>query len=74
MNIGKVALISFPWDDRSDSKVRPVLCLTEPIGEHRQIVVAYIGSRIPEDSLESDCIISRVMMTLHRPDLVLIRK
>lgn len=27
-------LVSFPFDDFSSSKVRPAVCLTEPIGPH----------------------------------------
>jgi len=57
MNIGKVFLVPFPWDDFSSLKVRPTLCLSEPVGEHRQMVVAYIGSKIPEELLESDIVL-----------------
>jgi hypothetical protein len=31
----KVVLVPFPFDDLSSSKVRPAVCLTDPIGPHR---------------------------------------
>jgi mRNA interferase MazF len=43
---GKVVLVPFPFDDLSGTKVRPALCLTEPIGPHRHVVVAFITSRV----------------------------
>jgi hypothetical protein len=32
MTKGKVVLVPFPFDDLSTTKVRPAVCLTEPIG------------------------------------------
>jgi mRNA interferase MazF len=43
---GKVVLIPFPFDDLTGSKVRPAICLTEPFGPHRHIVVAFITSAL----------------------------
>lgn len=40
----KVVLLPFPFDDLSDAKVRPAVCLTDPIGAHRHVVVAFITS------------------------------
>lgn len=54
---GKIVLLPFPFDDLSAAKVRPAVCLTEPIGPHRHIVLAFITSRIPEELLESDLIL-----------------
>jgi mRNA interferase MazF len=51
---GKVVLIPFPFDDLSGAKVRPAVCLTEPIGPHHHIVVAFITSRVQPSSLETD--------------------
>jgi len=51
---GKVVLIPFPFDDLSGTKVRPAVCLTEPIGPHGHIVVAFITSRAQPSSLETD--------------------
>jgi len=56
MNIGKIFLVPFPWDDFSSLKVRPTLCLSEPVGEHRQMVVAYIGSKIPSELMDTDVV------------------
>ncbi len=57
MTKNKIILIPFPFDDFKKTKVRPGLCLTNPIGEHRHIIVAFISSRIPADPLETDLII-----------------
>ncbi len=54
---GKVVLVPFPFDDFSGTKVRPAVCLTDPIGTHRHIILAFISSRIPADSLETDLIL-----------------
>jgi len=40
----KVVLVPFPFDDLSSNKVRPAVCLTEPLGSHRHVVVAFITS------------------------------
>ena len=54
----KVVLIPFPFDDLSSSKVRPAVCLTEPIGQYRHVVLAFITSKVPEDLLETDILIA----------------
>src|SRR5215211_1816916 len=54
---GKVVLIPFPFDNLSASKVRPAVCLTEPIGAHRHVVLAFITSREPEELLETDVVL-----------------
>lgn len=41
----KIVLVLFPFDDLSSVKVRPALCLTDVIGSHDQIVLAFITSR-----------------------------
>ncbi len=51
---GKVILVRFPFDDFSASKVRPVVCLINPIGSYRHVVPAFISSTIPNDLLETD--------------------
>ena len=53
----KIVLIPFPFDDLSGSKVRPVMCLTEPIGPHSHVVVAFITSQTPAALLASDIVI-----------------
>lgn len=55
--IGKVVLIPFPFDDLSTTKVRPAVCLTDPIGPHRHIILAFISSQIPTELLETDIVL-----------------
>ena len=47
----------FPFDDLSSAKVRPALCLTDPLGPHRHVVFAFITSRVPVDLLDSDLVL-----------------
>ena len=54
---GKVVLVPFPFDDLSATKVRPAICLTEKIGAHGHIVLAFITSRILAVPLASDLIL-----------------
>lgn len=51
---GKVVLVPFPFDDFSGTKVRPAVCLTDPIGTHRHVILAFISSRVPTDLMETD--------------------
>jgi mRNA interferase MazF len=37
--------------------MRPAVCLTNAIGQHKHVVLAFITSQIPADILESDIII-----------------
>ncbi len=53
----KVVLVPFPFDDLSSSKVRPAVCLTEPIGPHRHVILAFITSRIPAPLRPTDLVI-----------------
>lgn len=57
MTKDKVVLVPFPFDDLSTTKVRPAVCLTEPIGMHRHVILAFITSQIPSDLLETDLLI-----------------
>lgn len=57
MTKGKVVLVPFPFDDLSASKVRPAVCLTDPIGSHRHVVVAFISSQMPVDSTATDVVL-----------------
>lgn len=47
----------FPFDDLTAEKVRPALCLTDPIGPHRQVILAFISSRVPVAATATDIII-----------------
>jgi mRNA interferase MazF len=42
-----VVLVPFPFDDLTGSKVRPAVCLTEPVGHHRHVILAFITSAVP---------------------------
>ena len=55
---GKVVLVPFPFDDPRATKVRPAVCLTDPIGTHRHVILAFISSRTPADLLETDLILN----------------
>jgi mRNA interferase MazF len=52
-----IVLVPFPFDDLSSSKVRPALCLTQEIGIHHHVIIAFISSKMPEETIESDLII-----------------
>ena len=51
---GKVVLVPFPFDDLSATKVRPAACLTEPIGQHHHVVLAFISSQVSSEPLQTD--------------------
>lgn len=53
----KVVLVPFPFDDLSSSKVRPAVCLTDPIGPHRHVILAFITSRVPVQLLATDLVL-----------------
>ena len=57
MTKGKVVLVPFPFNDLSAAKVRPAVCLTDPVGSHRHVILAFITSRIPADLMETDIVL-----------------
>ena len=54
MTRNKVVLVPFPFDDLSATKVRAAVCLTDPIGPHRHVVLAFVTSQAPSTPLETD--------------------
>lgn len=54
---GKIVLVPFPFDDLTTTKVRPAVCLSEKIGKHDHVVLAFISSQLPERILKFDCLI-----------------
>jgi mRNA interferase MazF len=54
---GKIVLVRFPFDDLSATKVRPALCLTNPVGAHNHIVLAFITSKTPPYLMETDIVL-----------------
>ncbi|MBX2991437.1 MAG: type II toxin-antitoxin system PemK/MazF family toxin [Bacteroidetes bacterium] len=57
MTKNKVVLVPFPFEDFSAVKVRPAVCLTNPIGSFRHVIVGFITSKLPEEILDSDVIV-----------------
>lgn len=57
MTKGRVVPVPFPFDDLSGTKVRPAVCLTEPVGPYRHVVCAFISSREPPDLGDTDVIL-----------------
>ncbi len=53
----KIVLVPFPFDDLSSSKVRTALCLTDPIGPYRHVVLAFITSVVPEQLEKTDLVV-----------------
>jgi mRNA interferase MazF len=53
----RIVLLDFPSDNLSGSKIRPAYCLTDPVGEHRQIIFALITSRIAEPLRTTDLVL-----------------
>jgi len=53
----RIVLVPFPFDDLSGTKVRPAVCLTDPIGVHRHVVLAFISSRVPVSPLPTDAVL-----------------
>src|SRR3954469_838972 len=51
---GKVVLVPFPFDDLTATKVRPAVCLTEPIGVHRHVILAFLSSQPPHNLEATD--------------------
>ncbi|MHB1980470.1 MAG: type II toxin-antitoxin system PemK/MazF family toxin [Sulfobacillus sp.] len=47
----------FPFDDLSSGKMCPAVCLTEAIGSHQHVVLAFVTSTIPAPLLASDLVL-----------------
>lgn len=63
MTRGKIVLVPFPFDDLTTTEVRPAVCLTEPIGPYRRVILAFTTSRSPTDLLKTD-----VVLDTNHPD------
>ncbi|PIP54776.1 MAG: growth inhibitor PemK [Bacteroidetes bacterium CG23_combo_of_CG06-09_8_20_14_all_32_9] len=71
----KIVLVPFPFDDFSETKVRPAVCLTKKIGKYNHIVIAFITSQTPPDKTPTDIVLEKSdetglkinsMLRLHR--------
>ena len=54
----RVVLVPFPFDDLSGQKVRPAVCLTEAVGAHRHVVLAFITSTVPATLEPTDIVLT----------------
>jgi len=57
MSPGKIYLAQFPFGDAPGMKLRPVLVLTGPVGPMPEVLVAYISSVIPTQTIPSDLLL-----------------
>ena len=53
----KVILVPFPFDDLTGTKVRPAVCLTEAVGAHRHVTLAFITSVVPAQLEPTDLLL-----------------
>lgn len=58
-----VVLVPFPFDDLSGQKVRPAVCLSDAVGTHRHVVLAFITSTVPTTLEPTD-----ILLTPGTPD------
>ena len=65
----KVVLVPFPFDDLSLTKIRPAVCMTDAIGVHRHIVLAFITSHIAAHPLATDIVIDSGTSDFHSTGL-----
>lgn len=52
----KVILVPFPFDDLTQTKVRPAVCLTDVIEPHDHVVLAFVSSSVPTTPSTTDLI------------------
>ena len=55
----KIVLVPFPFDDFISSKVRPALCLSNPISKYRHVVIAFISSQMPDEIVDTDIVVRK---------------
>ena len=54
MRRGEIFLAAFPFGDRAEVKLRPVLLLTDGVGIGSEVIAAYISSVVPARLLLTD--------------------
>ena len=57
MKPGEIYLGRFPFGDFAGMKLRPVLVLSEVVGEPAEVLVAYVSSVLPATTLPTDIIV-----------------
>jgi mRNA-degrading endonuclease toxin of MazEF toxin-antitoxin module len=60
---GEIHLARFPYGGSAETKLRPVLLLTSPIGPVPEILCAYISSELPLTLLSTD-----ILLDPHLPE------
>jgi mRNA interferase MazF len=53
----KIVLVPFPFDDLSNQKMRPALCLTDEIPPYGHVVLAFITSQVLATPAKTDLVI-----------------
>ena len=59
----KIVLVPFPFDDFSNTKVLPAICLTDKISKYKHVVIAFITSQISNATEETDIKITNIENT-----------
>ena len=54
-----IVLVPFPFDDFSNSKVRPALCLTNEVSRYNHVIIAFISSKLLNDIVDTDIIVKK---------------
>lgn len=65
----KIVLINFPFDDLSETKLRPALCLTDAISEHKHVILAFITSNLNNATESTDLIIENSRVDFEKTGL-----
>jgi len=53
---GKIVLVPFPFTDLTAAKLRPALVIHE---SERDVIIAFISSKVPPKSSESEVVIAK---------------
>ena len=75
----KLVSVRFPYlDVPQQTKVRPALCLTKPLGKHQIVIIAFITTQ-HEDILPTDVVLDTVdeafvQTGLKRPSVIRLHK
>ena len=59
----KIVLVPFPFDDFSNTKVRPAICLTNRISKYNHVVIAFITSQVSKATEKTDIKITNIKNT-----------
>ncbi len=79
MRPNDICLARFPYSNTATGKLRPVLLLTAPTGQHREVLTAYITSSVPSRLLPSDVLVdpanpAHSSLNLHQPSVIRLHK